>query len=143
MRNSFGASKPLLIGEVNPRNMDPEYALYPLPLHRSGGRLAGILGLTSGSYLARFDRVNLCNGCWDKKEAEARAAEIILGKTRPLVLLGKKVCNAFGVGYVPFTRIGPCYILPHPSKLARIWHNPGSKDKARALLAPYLVAPVE
>lgn len=152
--------KPLLVGELNPYGSAPEFALYPLPEHASGGRLARILGLSRGEYLRRFDRVNLCEGKWRMSPAREHALTL-LRRGGPLVLLGAKVCKGFNLPYEPFTcrdaeggknvlygldstvPAVPIYILPHPSGLNRIWNAHGSSERARELLKPLLLQSVE
>lgn len=130
--------RPLLVGEANPYGADPYFALYPLPEHASGGRLARILGLGEKRYLDAFDRRNLCPTEWSMRVARAEAALIMAAPARPVVLLGAKVARAFGLPYRPFTRSAHLFLLPHPSGLNRIWNEPGSVHRARELLAPLL-----
>lgn len=130
----------LLVGEANPYGGDPDMALYPLPEHASGGRLARILGLSRGEYLRTFDRCNLCAVEWRLPEARERARQLV-AENRVMVLLGAKVARAFGGEYEPFTRSGvgsAVYVLPHPSGLNRAWNEPGAVERARALVAEAL-----
>jgi len=132
--------KPLLVGELNPYGADPELALYPLPEHASGGRLARILGLSRGQYLRAFGRANLCSGRWSLGDARG-AAELLTimnDRDRPIVLLGSKVCQAFAQPYHPFTSAGRLHVLPHPSGRCRAWNEPGAVARARALVLPLL-----
>jgi hypothetical protein len=128
--------KPLLIGESNPYGADPEFALYPLPEHASGGRLARIFGMSRTQYLRMFDRVNLCSGDWSMPEARKNAFDIeFKNPNRALILLGRKVALAFGLDHVdPFTSNGNRYLLPHPSGLNRVWAKPESTARAREIL---------
>lgn len=139
--------KPLLIGEDNPRSLDPRYALYPLPKGCAGWRLCfKILGLTEREYLRTFDRVNLCEGPWDLVRARARSALILAGEPRTLILLGSKVAQAFGADFSVFTGAVwgsalsgsrgcfTAYRLPHPSGRCLEWNDPGAIDRARGLL---------
>ena len=145
--------KPLLVGEANPYGGDPEYALYPLPLRASGDRLCTlVMGLERRDYLDRFDRVNLCPERWSaplsRKNAEIIQRERAGGV---VVLLGSKVCAAFGFEYKPFTVTERWYghggaapaaagsstrfvLLPHPSGLCRVWNEPDAFRRARAAL---------
>jgi len=135
--------KPLLVGELNPYGSDPRYALYPMPERSAGGRLCKILGLTMREYLSRFDRTNLCTGEW-KLQAAREAAwnlSVAVKESRPIILLGVKVCTAFTLEYAPFTKVtdnDEFYILPHPSGKCRTWNNPSSVGRARELLAEFL-----
>ena len=148
--------KPLLVGEDNPLSRDPRHALFPYPKHHAGGRLATtIMGLSCTAYLRRFDRVNLCAGKWSIKEAREHAAKIWNESVdRPaVVLLGAKVCAAFGREFVPFEAYATNYycsepgkvwqkmksyvnivVLPHPSGRCRLWNEPDSISKARGVL---------
>ncbi len=133
--------RPLLVGECNPYGSDPRYALYPLPAGAAGDRLREILGLTLRDYLRRFDRVNLCTGRWSAVEARRRAVQVWQPGRPAHILLGAKVCAAWGVPFEPFTRTpGPgVRILPHPSGRCRVWNEPGAVERARALLADLLL----
>ena len=65
MEANTGERRILLVGESNPYGADPEFALFPLPERASGARLQEILRLSTGEYLRRHDRVNLCaEGKW-------------------------------------------------------------------------------
>ncbi len=138
--------KPVLIGESNPYGADPHFALYPVPDGCSGHRLCClVLGMHRTRYLDAFDRVNLCAGEWNLRQARATAVELIqerMGEAR-LILLGAKVCAAFGVAFVPFTVAdGILLRLPHPSGLCRLWAEPGAFLRAReavAMFAPEVV----
>ena len=127
--------KPLLVGEANPYGADPDYALYSLPEHASGGRLARILGLSRTEYLRRFDRQNLCPMEWSLQTARENAERIRGSSRAAVVLLGAKVTRAFGLAYVPFTTVGArFFILPHPSGLSRGWNAPEAVQRARDLV---------
>lgn len=140
--------KPLLVGESNPHQTNAEdamrFALYPEPPHASGGRLCRIvMGLDERTYLRSFDRVDLCHPKWSLPAARARAAELVgeRASTDVIVLCGVKVAEAFGGGYEPFRvyraafGAGPeLVVLPHPSGLNRLWHQPGAVARARAVL---------
>ncbi len=135
--------KPLLVGELNPYGSDPKYALFPRPERSAGGRLCyKILGFeSSAQYFCGFDRVNLCTGKWSVGAARERAVELKC-TPRPTILLGVKVCNAFGVAFRPFEVVNAGYadylVLPHPSGLNRIWNQPGAYEKARSAVTAYL-----
>lgn len=134
-----------LVGESNPYGGDEEYALYPSPDGCSGHRLCClILAMRRTDYLREFDRVNLCVGPWRLRDARTRAQEIRRAnhvRGGKLVLLGAKVCKAFGVEYAPFTADDVQAVLPHPSGLCRTWNLEGAYEGARvtvAKLAPHL-----
>ncbi len=136
--------RPLLVGELNPHGADPRYALYPYPPACAGARLRVILGLSLLSYLRRFDRANLCTGRWSIAEARRRAGELWQAGHPAAILLGARVCAAWGVAFEPFSRTrrldggAALVILPHPSGRCRLWNEPGAADRARALLADIL-----
>lgn len=121
-----------LVGEMNPYGGDDYYALYPSPDGCSGHRLCcKILGMTRRAYLDSFVRVNLCYGSWSLVEAKESAAKLLRQDGR-IILLGRKVCKAFRVDYIPFSTIRETLlILPHPSGLNRMWSDLGSMLKAR------------
>jgi hypothetical protein len=107
--------RPLLVGESNPFGSDPAFALYHLPRTSSGNRLRSILRLTDAEYLAQLDRANLLTGrSWGAVRARDAAAALLRERAstdpallaQPLVLLGRKVAEAFGLGYLaPLQRV--------------------------------------
>jgi hypothetical protein len=144
-----------LVGEHNPYGADPAFALYPLPEHASGGRLARVLGLSADEYLRAFERRNLLAARrWSvpaaREAASAFRAELRDGDS--LVLLGARVAKAFGYPFEPLAehrvfadgrgsadlevRLGEVgvrfLILPHPSELSRAWDDPTVPPRARA-----------
>ena len=132
--------RPLLVGELNPYGERGAFALYPRPRNSSGHRLCTkIMGLDPLDYLHRFDRTNLCTKKWDKSYAALHAGTIKWSdQYDTVVLLGKKVCDAFGFDYVPFQTVlskGKTFVvLPHPSGLCRTWNERGAYAKARKVL---------
>ncbi len=140
--------KPLLVGESNPYGPDPEFALYPAPDGSAGHRLCTlVMGLSRKDYLARFDRVNLCDGRWSMPAARKRAQELCDDLEHEVfVLFGAKVTSAFLSGpWKPFRIENHCagtfVVLPHPSGLSRGWDAPGSFERARVLLREAGVLP--
>lgn len=139
--------KPLIVGELNPYGGELRHALFPYPANSTGHRLCvKVMGLTMREYLKSFDRVNLCYGKWSKFEAASVASNIKWSDDREdVILLGSKVCDAFGFPYAPFSTMlskGKTFaILPHPSGLCRTWNEPGSYAKARRLLRKYEMLP--
>ncbi len=133
-------AKPLLVGEDNPHSSDPAMALHVDFVDGAGSRLAGILGLSVDEYLSRFRRANLCRRGWDRREA-LREAEHLVTVVDPtfVVLLGRKVCDAFGVPFEPFTvktgALATYAVLPHPSGRCRTWNDAGNAARARACVA--------
>lgn len=128
------------MGELNPYGVDPEYALFPWPRNASGNRLREILGITDSAYLALYGRTNLCVGKWSIVAAREAARAISVNELpRYIVLLGSKVCKAFGVPYEPYTvrpsgRGYPLVVLPHPSGLNRAWNEPDAVERARRVM---------
>lgn len=125
--------KPVIVGEANPYGGDPYFAMYPSPERSSGHRLCRlVLEMDEDEYLDRFERVNLCHREWRIKEARERAKTLI---KRDLILLGSKVCGAFGVPYAPFChtehKYGVVVVLPHPSGRCMAWNEFGAFERAR------------
>lgn len=144
------SSRVLLVGEVNPHGSDPRHALYHLPRTSSGNRLRCILGLTDLEYHRLLDKANLCEGEWSSKQAAPRLAELVLSRRGVVVLLGARVRAAArrmiklayvdpdpGVEFFGRVTLGSGVVLvslPHPSGLCRLWNEPGTAARARALL---------
>ncbi len=137
------SARPVLVGELNPFGPSSHYALYPEPVNCAGWRLCHkVMGLTADQYLERFIRINLCSRSWNKRHAELRAFQIMneqVARGTPVVLLGAKVCSAFGVPYTPFTvmrHLGDSnyVVLPHPSGRCLKWNEPGAYGRARRVL---------
>jgi hypothetical protein len=127
--------KPLIVGEVNPYGSDPTFALFPLPEGASGYRLRKILGLTQDEYLRAFDRANLCTGRWSAEAAREAAEQIDSQDRCAVILLGRKVAKAFGLGSRElFTRCGRYVLLPHPSGRCRSWNDAARVEWARRLV---------
>lgn len=139
--------KPLLVGELNPYGSESRYALFPYPANSTGDRLCKkIMGLTRVQYVRSFNRINLCTGKWDREAAESAAYAIKYDESlETVVLLGAKVCAAFGFPYAPFSIMlskGKTFvILPHPSGLCRTWNEPDAFARAKRLLKKYAVLP--
>ena len=128
-----------LLGENNPYNSPPEYALYCYPIGCAGYRLRRILGLPQHQYLA-LHRQNLCDGDWSTRGARARAREIVADAAYPrcVVMLGRKVADAFDYDRPFFTHVttSNCTLvsLPHPSgRNAASW-NKQATLRAREIL---------
>lgn len=146
--------KPLLVGEANPWQSDAEsaryFALHPDPPHASGGRLCFlVMGLDERTYLRRFDRTDLCHPKWSIREAREHAARLMAERTPAdtIVLCGRKVAHAFGVGdYHPLTIVqhpeqATLVLIPHPSALNRFWYGIDAIDRVRATLRTAGVIP--
>ena len=87
-------------------------------------------------YLERFDRVNLCQYKWSR--VRARIAAVRLCQRTPdyvrVILLGRRVSDSFRIEYEPLTRVDVFLVLPHPSRLSRVWNDPTMMDKTRNFL---------
>jgi hypothetical protein len=132
-----GGMKPIIVGESNPYGSDPKFALYPAPDGCSGHRLATlILGMSRKDYLDSFERVNLCEGKWSIRAAREKVCELRRGESLRFVLCGRKVSDAFGVPFIPYTALwqsGDHFaVIPHPSGLCRLWNEPRAFEKARS-----------
>jgi hypothetical protein len=131
--------KPLLVGELNPYGVDPRYALYPLPRGASGDRLRNIFDMSVVEYIGKFERTNLCVGEWSIEEAREKARVIKASKEwSVIILLGAKVCKAFGLHYKPLVREGRYLILPHPSGRNLMWNSPDCVMQARRMVKSVL-----
>ncbi len=139
--------RPVFIGEVNPYNDRSWTALLDVPEGASGDRLRRLVCAVDVRRYRAFPRYDLCVGAWSMPKARARAEELAaIHRDDVIVLLGRKVADAFGVSVPAFTYMqalpsmaplagsGAMIALPHPSGLNRVWHEPGAYAKARALL---------
>jgi hypothetical protein len=121
----------VLVGEDPGPAGDPDYALHDRPDGSAGHRLRLLTGLDSRGYLGTFARLNLRRHWeerWSAPDARRRAEELLPALDgRVAVLLGARVCAAFGVSsrYVAERRAGPGgrrVVLagaPHPSGRCR------------------------
>lgn len=137
--------RPLLVGEDNPYSRDQRYALYPEPEHSAGGRLCRlIMRLSVKDYIRGFERVNLCEGEWSKREARSSAARLLSLASGRVILLGKKVCEAAGIDYLPYTWLSTAdtVILPHPSARCRAWNESGAFERSHQTLVRAGVLPL-
>lgn len=147
--------KPLLVGESNPYQTDAEdanrYAFYPEPGNSAGARLCYVVfGMSKYTYLRIFDRINLCHPRWSIRAARSKAVELVSqrGSGDVIVLCGSKVAAAFGLQFAPFSVLRTdgmprLVMLPHPSGLCRIWHEPDAVPRARAILRDVAILPTE
>lgn len=153
----------VIVGESNPHGESPDHALYCWPVNSAGWRLQSkIMGVSRATYIG-FHRHNLCVGQWSTPTAREEAQQLLKlyadQTDYTLILLGRKVVEAFfcGPGALdkqgapkPFTRDFLRYsvlgghttvrerenlvILPHPSGRCSAWNEPGTYERARALL---------
>jgi hypothetical protein len=141
-------SRLILVGERNLDKAlckDPRWDLHPFPARSLGGRLCRkVCGLPPATY-ARLPRVNLVHAPkWSLKEGRRAAAEVMaLHREKMIVLLGSRVCRAFGVDFAPFSFYSAgayeFLILPHPAGLSPFWTGPESYARAQSMLR--MVAP--
>jgi hypothetical protein len=129
----------ILVGESNPYGSNPDFALYCYPPGCAGYRLRRIVGLPQHQYLA-LPRVNLCEGDWSLRAARDRASLLVDDQATPpvVVMLGRKVADAFGYGRPFFTRGEKLRLvlvsLPHPSGRSTIYNDPKIVARTRQLL---------
>jgi len=142
--------RPVIVGESNPYGSDADYALYPSPSGCAGDRLCRlVMRIRERTYLTTFARANLLDGArWTARGA--REAALCLRESyqgeRVWILLGRKVSDAFGVGYnAPSVVLGrggtdvlrpcPVVVLPHPSGRNRAWSDPNLPKLCREYLS--------
>jgi hypothetical protein len=144
-------TRPVLIGMNNPISLAPEHALYPWPLGCAGHRLYAMLlevrpATTMSAYARAFDRRNLVRGPWDLEAARV-AAVVLRGALfgRRVVLLGREVARAFGIGHpvacgkvTDPDHIITFYFLPHPSGRNPHYNKPENRLAAGRLLCQLL-----
>lgn len=130
--------QPLIIGDTGIKGEQGVCALYPFK-NSDGEYLCRIvLGLRPEEYLKKYGRVNLCNETWSVKEARKRAIEIMFERRRLLILLGAKVCKAFGIRYEAFSVVYiagiQVVILPQARVKNPTWKT-GTHSMAQRLIA--------
>lgn len=142
----------VLVGELNPYGPRPSLALLDAPPGSAGERMRRVvLDIPSRDYRA-LPRYNLCDYSWSASATRARVPEI--ARAHPgavLVLLGRKVGDAFGCRFAPDDPWGvPSFtehlldpdrgldhavaLLPHPSGLNRLWNDPATLPRVREVL---------
>lgn len=124
--------KPLLVGEAPSKN-----EVIPQTLGgRVGKRLAKFAGITIQEYLETFDRMNLLIERQDTAEhgfqfdmqqakENARNLRLMFPERRRIILLGKRVAEAFQLPLIYFEEMRADHIytiIPHPSGINR-WYN--------------------
>lgn len=127
--------RPLLVGEASNLASGEAFA------GRSGLRLAGLLRMSLGDFRDRFECVNLARR-WPGREPgkakghvfaaapAAHAARRLRVGGRVVVLAGRRVAAAFGVGGAAFFEAvdlnrgeEACVVIPHPSGIVRFWND--------------------
>lgn len=152
-------NRPLLIGQAPGPNTDPEYPLYPAPKTSAGGRLCDLMGITRGQYLKSFDRANLLPYFPGRTQARddsfpmapARLAARVMRpllRGRQVILVGRKVADAFGVPRVEWFEEFPLHcgprhaatecsglataiVIPHPSGRNHWYNSETNRELAR------------
>lgn len=124
-----------LVGEAPGPRTRGDCPFYPYPPNSAAGRLLSILGWSRRRYLLTFARMNLLNECPGRHFPVERARSCIPYVVadlhpRPLLLMGKGVANAFGVGHLPILELHQVTLpkhndLPVPVKLALVPHTSG------------------
>lgn len=159
-------SRPLLIGQAPGPRTDPDLPLFPFPSTSTGGQLQRLMGLRRGEYLLMFERVNLLPVFPGKHKrddkfpvADARLAAAVLRPMlagRTVILVGRNVANAFGLGdefhtwidlpvrrRCPIARDEYCCriaIIPHPSGRSRWYNNSEHKEASHEFWESFLRA---
>lgn len=112
---------------------------------RSGRRLADLAGVKHDELREVFALVNLLDR-WPGKngrgdafpmgEARAAAARLDLSKHDVVVLVGKSVARAFGIGEAEYfaERVGGVFVVPHPSGVNRWWNDAANEERARRFM---------
>lgn len=137
----------------NPYGVEPEYALYPLPVRATGHRIWQMIydknpDCQMSDYRDAFDRRNLLVGEWSDERARVTASNIIqLGewKERTVVLFGAKVRDAFRLPKTPCgsdnqldlvdNKFTYFHWVPHPSGLNQWYNKEENRDAVADLLA--------
>ena len=151
----------VLIGQAPGPKTDPEFPLFPIPKTSAAGRLRDIAGLSMGQYLRAFDRINLIRefpgqtSCKEDRFPMAKAREnaallrpLLAG--RDVILVGRNVATAFGLGGLEFlswklvkmTRpavpgdqhTSLVAIIAHPSGRNHWYNNDGHREATRQFM---------
>lgn len=120
--------KTVIVGESLGRSPSVE----PLdPDRPSGGRLAGLLGMSGDEYRRSVDRVNVSPTGWSESDSTKLRENLLpLLAGRRVVMLGRGVEGVLGGGgtspWMEWRLTGGFVgsVLPHPSRLSRWWNDP-------------------
>jgi hypothetical protein len=150
---AFVKHRPILVGQAPGPRGDPRKPLSG----RSGAYLEGLAGVPLGSLPERADLVNVLRKFPGRSSSRgdlfpfslARPAALRLARRqldqRPVVLCGRSVAEAFGLGRVPFFagvrawrvmgKESPVFdweflavVIPHPSGVNRSWNNAWQRE---------------
>lgn len=139
----------VVVGQTNPYGADPHFALYTRPQNATGARLYYIVRQALGEakqpvmseweWLKVAERINLCTGEFRDTEARAAAARVVRERRdRPVLLLGKRVADAFAA-LLPEPALYEgregVYLIPHPSGRNRAWNHPSAYQAAATCVA--------
>ncbi len=134
--NSLATAKVVVVGEAPGAAGRADLPLYPLPPGCAGHRLFKMTALPNmRTYLTLLFRANLLSynpgPNWPKREAHIAAMAMLpFLRERQVVLLGRKVARAFGVGQYSFMEwnnyrdLCDVAVLPHPSG-RNLWYQDG------------------
>lgn len=132
----------VLVGQCPGVGGHPDYPLYCLPRHMSGGRLQRKLGISRRLYLRLFTRVNVMRHHqprWNasvRRSAKENARTILANSSaRTVYVFGALVAEAFGITVDWFSSqvVDEVVVVkcPHPSGLNRLWNDPSCERKLR------------
>ena len=147
--------KPLIVGQAP----GPSGCGEPVG-GRIGRRLAGYMGVTLEEFLERFDRENLVDrypgrsgegDAFPAAEARERARKVCFEDRPYVLLLGRGVAGAFGLGAQPWltwayvkrvlpAQLGTVFVharvavVPHPSGRNRWWNEQANRERAGEFL---------
>ena len=139
----------IVYGQAPSRSGDPDQPLGGD--HYSARRLADLAGLSQAQMEAVFDRRNLLRD-WpgsmgekgdafpiDRARAVAETERLGWPPNAEVILLGRSVARAFGLGHVGLLssikeNAHRVTVFPHPSGISCWWNYPGNREAARAVL---------
>lgn len=138
-----------LVGEAPTTTVEqPEAVLTPDDTGRPSlaNRLLQMTGWTIGEFKAVFDvRRTVWKRPWPLWLDEGRQRAASIGEDARVaigvVVVGQMAAAAFGLaGESPFEWAGKYAVVPHPcpTRIARTWNVPGTREKAQAFFAQIL-----
>lgn len=131
--------KPLLVGEWPPKTGEGPHG--PLSA-RPAWVLCAILGITYETFLCMFERVNLLRHWRLEKPPRMSSLRFIADGLKlpgaPIVLLGRRVCQALGFPQANYTwdTMGdvPCVAIPHPSGKNLVYNHADERIRVKEVL---------